>query len=221
MDIMYPDAEVILGLNPDLIIAAELNRTADGEDPFKLIRETGIPVVYIPTSNSIEGIYEDIRFIASTLGAADRGEALVSRMREEIDRIAATGAKAAEKKSVYFEVSPFPYMVSFGAETYLHEMIEVIGAKNIFAGQKGWFSPSAEAVIEADPEVILTMVHDAVNPAGDSIGEINSRPGFATIRAIQNNAIYYIDGDSVSRPSPRIIPALRQMSRAVYPELYD
>jgi iron complex transport system substrate-binding protein len=214
IDFSYPDAEVIIGLKPDLIIAAGHNMTVSGEDPFKLIKDTGISVVYIPTSSSIAGIYEDIRFIAGLLEVREKGEALINGMKAEIDAIAARGAGFAEKKSVYFEISPYPYMVSIGRETYLSEMISVIGADNIFADQKDWFSPAAESIIERNPDVILTLT--GLN--ADPVDEILRRPGFEHTRAVQNKAVYPIDGDAASRPSPNIVIALKQMAAAVYPE---
>jgi iron complex transport system substrate-binding protein len=214
IDFAYPDAEVIIGLKPDLIIAAGHNMTVSGEDPFKLIRDTGISVVYIPTSSTIADIYEDIRFIAGLLDAREKGEELISGMKAEIDAAAARGAALAERKSVYFEISPFPYMVSAGRETYLGEMIGVIGADNIFADQKDWFSPAAEVIIERNPDVILTLTGFDADP----VTEILRRPGFEHTRAVQNNAVYSIDGDAASRPSHNIVIALKQMAAAVYPE---
>ena len=41
----------------------------------------------------------------------------------------------------------------------LNEMIQTIGAENIFANQDAWISPTAEeSVIDANPDVILTNV---------------------------------------------------------------
>jgi iron complex transport system substrate-binding protein len=223
IDFMYPDGEQILNLNPDLIIAAGHNQTGAGNDPFKLIREAGISVVYVPTSNSIKGIYEDIRFIAELLGAAGEGGEIIRRMQEEVETIAARGASVSPKKSVYMEISPFPFMVSCGKETYLNEMIEIIGAENIFADEKGWFSPAAEAILERNPDVILTLVNAGGTGEASSrepTEEIKGRSGFGTIRAVQNDEVYALDADSASRPSPGILPALRQMARAVYPDWY-
>jgi iron complex transport system substrate-binding protein len=214
IDFSYPDAEVIIGLKPDIIIAAGHNMTVSGEDPFKLIKDTGIFVVYIPTSSAIADIYEDIRFIAGILEAREKGEELINGMKAEIDAAAARGAAIAERKSVYFEISPYPYMVSIGRETYLGEMISVIGADNIFADQKDWFSPAAEIIIERNPDVILTLT--GLN--ADPVAEILHRPGFEHTRAVQNNAVYPIDGDAASRPSHNIVIALKQMAAAVYPE---
>jgi iron complex transport system substrate-binding protein len=216
IDFAYPDGEVILGLRPDIVFAAEHNRTVSGADPFALIRETGIPVAYIPTSVSIADIYRDIRFIAEALGVPEKGESLAEDMREQVDAIAQTASAIGEKKTVYIEISPFPYMTSCGEGTYLNEMIHVVGALNIFAGEKSWFSPAPEAVISRNPEVILSLAGPEVNPLED----MRRRPGFGVINAVQNNRVYSIDADAASRPSCHIVLALKQMAAAVYPELF-
>jgi iron complex transport system substrate-binding protein len=220
IDFAYPDGEAILGLEPDIVFAAGHNQTVSGSDPFTLIRETGIPVVYIPTSAGIADIYRDIRFIAEVLGVPERGEKLAGDMRAEIEAAARTGSAITEKQSVYFEISPFPYMATFGQETYLNEMIGVIGAVNIFAGEKGWFSPSPEAIIERNPDVILTLAGSADGPVENPLREMQSRPGFEALNAVKNGRVYSIDADSASRPSHRIVFALKQMAAAVYPDLF-
>jgi iron complex transport system substrate-binding protein len=78
-------------------------------------------------------------------------------------------------------------------------------------------SPSVEAIIERNPDVILTCVDYIEDP----IGEIKSRDGFNYINAVINNRIHKIDTNSLVRPSARILLALNQMARAVYPELYE
>ncbi|MDU7111616.1 MAG: helical backbone metal receptor, partial [Clostridium perfringens] len=55
IDFRNPDAEAILALKPDVIIASGHNREGK-EDPFKVLKDAGIPVVYIPTSESMDGI---------------------------------------------------------------------------------------------------------------------------------------------------------------------
>jgi iron complex transport system substrate-binding protein len=96
-------------------------------------------------------------------------------------------------------------------------MISAIGARNIFANDNWLVSPGAESIIERNPDVILTNV----NYIDDPVEEIKSRPGFNHINAVMNNRIYQIDTDSSVRPSSRIILALRQMSQAVYPDVYE
>lgn len=216
IDFSNPDAETIIGLEPDIIIASGHNKTGSSEDPFKVISESGIPVVYIPSSDSIEGIYKDIEFIADILGAQDKGQTLILDMKSQIDEVSKIGKTINDKKKVYFEIAPAPNLFTFGNSTFLNEMIEIIGAENVFKDENGWVTPSAEAVIDKNPDVILTNVNYIENP----VDEIKKRDSFENINAVKENKVYQIDTNSSSRPSHKIILALNQMAKAVYPEKY-
>ena len=210
IDFLNPDAETIIGLEPDIVIASGHNKTGSVEDPFKAISEAGIPVVYIPSSDSIDGIYKDIEFIADVVNERSKGKAQVEEIKDIGDTI-------TDKKSVYFEISPAPYLSSFGKSTFLNEMIEIIGAKNIFENEEGWISPTAEAIIDANPDVIITNAGYMENPTE----EIKSRDAWENINAIKNNEVYLVDQNASSRPSQNVIKALEQMAKAVYPEHYE
>ena len=214
IDFLNPDAETIIGLEPDIVIASGHNKTGSVEDPFKAISEAGIPVVYIPSSDSIDGIYKDIEFIADVVNERSKGKEIVDDMKAQVEEIKAIGDTITDKKSVYFEISPAPYLSSFGKSTFLNEMIEIIGAKNIFENEEGWVSPTAEAIIDANPDVILTNVNYVENPTK----EIMSRDGWDNITAVKEKAVYSIDANSSSRPTQNIIKALKEMAKAVYPD---
>jgi iron complex transport system substrate-binding protein len=217
MDFFYPDAEVIIGLEPDVIIANGHNATGTGDDPFRLLRETGIPVAYISMSKSINDIYEDIAFIADLLQSPDRGAALIRSMKEQVDEITRQAASIKNKKTVYFEISAAPEMYTFGKGSFIDDMISAIGAINIFGNDNWIVTPGAEVIIDRNPDVILTNVDYLEDP----VGELKSRAGFDHISAVINNRVYRIDTDSSVRPSARIILALGQMAQAVYPEAYE
>ena len=216
MDFFFPDAEVLLGLQPDLIIASGHNTTGTGDDPFRLLTEAGISVVFIPMSDSINDIYIDIAFVAALLQAEEEGERLIRSMQAEIAEITRMVPYIENPRTVYFEISPAPDMMTFGRNSFIGDMISAIGGLNIFEDESWLVMPGAESVIARNPDVILTNV----NWIDDPIGEIRSRPGFSHISAIANNRIYQIDTDSSVRGSARITLALRQMIHAVYPELH-
>ena len=217
IDFLNPDAETIIGLEPDIVIASGHNKTGSVEDPFKAISEAGIPVVYIPSSDSIDGIYQDIEFIADVVNERSKGKEIVDDMKAQVEEIKAIGDTITDKKSVYFEISPAPYLSSFGKSTFLNEMIEIIGAKNIFENEEGWVSPTAEAIIDANPDVIITNAGYMENPTE----EIKSRDAWENVNAIKNNEVYLVDQNASSRPSQNVIKALEQMAKAVYPEHYE
>lgn len=216
IDFLNPDAEAIIGLEPDLIIASGHNKSGSSDDPFKLVKEAGISVVYIPSSESIQGIYDDIMFIADITNTKEKGQEIVDNMKSQIDEISQKAKNVKEKKKVYFEIGPAPNLYSFGNSTFLNEMIELVGAENIFKDINGWTSPSEEAVIDANPDVILTNVNYVEN----SIEEIKSRKGWENIKAIKDNQVYMIDKNASSRPSQHIVTALKQIANAIYPEYY-
>lgn len=105
-------------------------------------------------------------------------------------------------------------MYSLGSNTFIHEMLELIGAKNILAKQKNWVAVSDETVISANPDVILT----SVNYIPDPVAEIMQRPGWHVISAVKNKRVFRIDNNSSSRPNHNIVKALKQIAAAVYPE---
>ena len=217
IDFLNPDAEAIIGLEPDLIIASGHNKSGSSDDPFKLVKEAGISVVYIPSSESIQGIYDDINFIADITNTKQKGQEIVDNMKSQIDEISQKAKNIKDKKKVYFEIAPAPNLYSFGNSTFLNEMIELIGAENIFKDENSWLAPTEESIIERNPDVILTNVDYIDNP----IQEIKSRPGWENINAVKNNQVYLIDKNSSSRPSSHIIKALNEMAKAIYPDVYN
>lgn len=217
IDFASPDAETIVGLEPDLIIASGHNKTGSPEDPFKVISEAGIPVVYIPSSDSIEGIYNDIEFIADILNEEEKGKEIIENTKSEIEEIAKVGKTIKDKRKVYFEIGPAPSIFTFGNSTFLNEMIELVGGENVFKDDGVWVSPSEEAVIEKNPDVILTNVNYIENP----VEKIKTRDGWENINAIKNDEVYTIDTNSSSRPSHKITVALKEMAKAIYPDSYE
>lgn len=211
-----PDAESIIALNPDIIIASGHNKSGD-EDPFKAVKEAGISVAYIPTSTSIDGIYGDIEFIASLTNTKSKGTEMINDMKKEIEAVKKIGDSIEDKKTVYFEIASGSKLSSFGSGTFLNEMIDIIGAKNIFADENGWISPSEEVVVTANPQVILTNQ----TYLDDPIGTIATRAGWEGVAAVKNNNIYVIDNNTSSRSSQNVIKALKEMAKAVYPDKYE
>lgn len=215
LDMALPDMEQLVDLRPDVLLVTNMT-LYDQENPYQSLIDMGVCVACVPTSDSIADIESDIAFVASVFGAEEKGQELIDDMQGEIDRIAAIGETITEKKSVYFEISAAPSMYSFGDGVFLNEMLEIIGAKNILASESGWLGVTEEAVVNADPDVILTNV----NYIEDPVGEILSRPGWEEVTAVRDGNVYYIDNMASSLPDHNVVKALAEMAAAVYPEYY-
>ncbi|OVE65834.1 ABC transporter substrate-binding protein [Clostridium diolis] len=214
IDFKNPDAETLVSLKPDIIIASGHNKTGS-EDPFAAVKEAGIPVVYIPTSSSTEDLYKDIDFISKITGTEKKGDEMTANLKDKISSIKKIGDTITYKKNVYFEIGSTSGLYSFGNNTFLNEMIEIVGAKNIFANENSWISPSPEAVVKSNPDVILTN-----EPTSNAVDNIKTRDGFQEVTAVKNNKVFAIDNNSSSRPSQNILKALKQIAKAIYPEEY-
>ncbi len=214
-DMMAPDAEQMVALEPDIIYTTGMSM-AEGNDPYKPIKDMGICVAYIPASDSIEGIYEDIIFFAKSFGDDKKGVDLVNGMITEIDGIKEKASTIENKKTVYFEIAAAPALYSFGKGVFINEMIEIIGAENVLSEYDMWISISEENVIASDPDVIITNVDYIENP----VEEIKSRSGWENMTAIKNNDVYFVDNYATSHSNHNIIKGLEQMAEAVYPDIY-
>ena len=202
----------------DVIFVSSIS-SSGGEDPFQPLQELGATVVCIPTSSSIEDIYEDVTFLGQVMGKTERADEINQNLKAEIDRIAALGASIPEdqRKTVYFEISAAPSAYSTGSGTYMDEMISLIGANNMMADKaEGWTSVDSEVVVSGNPDVILTNVDYIEDP----VGEIKSREGWEAVTAVKNGDVYQIDKQSSSLPNENIVSALEEMGKAVYPEVF-
>ncbi len=219
LDMLRPDAELLLSLAPDVVFASSMTRDGQGHDPFAALSRAGVRVEYIRTSETLRDIEEDILLVAGAVGKREKGVEIARRMMREIAEIGEICASVPEwdRPLVVFEIAPAPAIYSFGRGVYLDELLSAAGARNAFAGETGWLATGAEAIVAANPDVILTNV----DYLDDPVAEILSRPGWSAVNAVKNGRVYRIDNESSSQPAPAVSRALAQIARACHPELFD
>lgn len=216
-DTVNPDVEQLTALAPDMLLVSNLS-LYDQEAPYQPLIDAGVCVICVPTSDSVEDVRNDIRFLAAALRVPEEGERVVAEMDGKLKALSDVVSDIPEegRKSVYFEISPAPYLYSSGSGTYLHELIELAGGRNVLTDQNGWISVEGETVAAANPDVIFTNV----NYTDDPVGEILGREGWAGVSAVQNKEVYYIDNMASSLPDQNIVIAVEEMAQALYPERF-
>ena len=212
-DMMNPDAEKIISLNPDIIFVNTFS-VFSGKSSIDAIKSLGLTVAVIPNSDTLAGIEDDIYFLGEVLKLEDKAEEIVFEMRENIEKIKSIGDKVEDKKSIYFEIGTMPNLYSFGTNVYLDDMINIIGAKNIFEDRNSWIAVSEESVLSANPDTIFTSVDYIDNP----VSEILNRKAWQNIKAIQKKQVYFIPSSSL--PNHNIIKSLILMAKSIYPNEY-
>lgn len=206
--------EKVVALKPDLVLA-----TLDGnsKDQIQHLRELKIPVVII-SSMTLKDVSESIKLVANALGLPTQGKALSEKLEQGL---ADARARAQSRRArdiplprVVLEVGDDPLVV-VGKGTFIHEVIETVGAENIFAGSPVHYPrPSLEQVMSVDPDLILLIT------MGDDPNYTKRLAGrwdrFPKLKAVAKHRVKIIDGNLIARPSLRLLQGLPMLEEAIY-----
>jgi iron complex transport system substrate-binding protein len=109
-----------------------------------------------------------------------------------------------------------------GADTFIDDLISVAHATNIAhdAGS-GWIPISAEFILTADPDWILTASScsggETLSEAKDRLlAEMQADPVWSKLTAVRRGNVIVIESDVLLRPGPRILDALQQVQTAIH-----
>ena len=217
LDMQNLNMEKIIELAPDVLFINEINFS--GEDTkYDLLKKSGIQIVNISASESLQNIKDDITFISTYTKTEKKGQAFVSEIDKTIKTVKDKSKEnTGEAKKVYFEIGAAPYYYTFGNGTYLNEIIELCGAKNIYASQNGWLSNTEESIIQGNPDIIISNIEYE----GYSYKEILNRKGWNIINAIKNNKVYYVDSNATSRASQNVVQGIKEIANAINPGTFE
>lgn len=206
------NTEVIVGLQPDLIISSDLVPLSQ----LELLEDQGIPFVILAT-RTLDDVMKDIRLVGILTGHVDDAVALAEDLEERVDAITAkTLAEGVVMPRVYVEY--YPYW-TYGPGSFGDDLIALAGGINIASNTSSEYPMvTSEFVIAQDPEVIVYTFGYMTSTTAD---EIASRPGWDTITAVSTDRIYSIDDNLVSRYGPRIVDGLEQLAETLHPELFE
>ncbi len=213
------DAELILSMEPDLALVQGYH-AQNHSDILDQYEEAGIDVIVIEGGNSFEEVYDAIGLLGTVTGTTDKAEEIVTDMQESLAEIKEQASEISEEdqKKVWVEVAPSPDIFTTGQGTFMHEMLEAIHAVNAAGEQEGWVNMTEEEIVSLNPDVIVTTYGYYVE---DPIDEVVSREGWSDIPAIENERIYDVDNDTVTRPGPRLIEGVETLAELVYPEVFE
>jgi iron complex transport system substrate-binding protein len=205
--------EAILRLQPDLVLCK-----SDSHEPLiKTFGSLNIPILALGSERFRE-LCDETTLIASFTHREKEAEQMVDqwKVRLEVIKRAVATIGTTERPRVFYQVWDEPLMTA-GPDSFIGELLEIAGLHNIFSDLANRYTRvSTEVVLERDPEVILAP---ASHSSEVTLESFVRRPGWQEISAVRNHRIHLIDGDRVSRCGPRVLDALEEMIRAVYPEL--
>ncbi len=218
-DFSNPNMEVIVSVNPDLILATGGVQA----ETVVTMRDLGYKVLVLDPP-SVDGVFKDIELVGNATGKGSYARSLVDSLKNRMSDVEQKVANAASKPKVYYEVWYDPTSLwSAGSKAFQNELIEKAGGTNIFADQElDYFQSTAEVVIERSPNVILLPTEGMGfgAPFWESLDAVKQRPGWDSISAVQNNKLFQVDGDAIARAGPRVVDSIEELAEFFHPELF-
>lgn len=205
---MDTNIEAVVAAGPDVVFAgASINQKA-----VEALRALNVKV-FASEPKTIQEAIDRIELMGRIMNTPEQAKKAADEMRADLKKVT-DAVKNAPKKRVYLEFSPG---WTVGSGEFMSEMVALSGGVNIAADKPGWYKIDPEAIIKANPEVILYAKGAA--GMGSILDEINKRPGWNAIDAMKNKKHYAVEDNLVVRVGPRITKGLLEVAKAIHPEL--
>jgi len=193
------DLERILALKPDLIVAWH-----SGNKPAQLarLRQFGIPVFESQPAD-FGMIATSLEQLAHLAGSDASGQAAAAAFRARWHSLQ-DQYRGRPEVSVFYQIWSQPLMTLNGRHM-VSSVLRLCGGRNVFA-ELLQLAPtvSVEAVLAADPQVILTP--------GDAKDQPLERwRQFPRLRAVRDGQLYSVNADWLNRAGPRILDAAAEV----------
>lgn len=191
------DLERIAALQPDLIAV-----WGSGFPPATLeaLRRLGAPL-FVSEPKTLADIAASLERLGTLTASAGAGP-VAAAFRARLDALRARYA-ARRPVTVFYQIWPQPLMTLSGRHA-LSEAIRVCGGRNVFEDLAP-IAPqvSVEAVLAADPEVIVTA-----EPGGRRTDALEGWKRFPQLRAVRAGRLVTLDADRINRHTPRLLDEL-------------
>jgi len=218
---IQPDMERIAALLPDLVVIQK--------NPIQLqarLQRLGLRVLELEY-DSVEQTYAAITQLAQAGGVAERGVALNTRLRGGLAAVRKQTA-GRERRSMVFIIGRNPGavdgLIAVGRRSYLTELMEIAGGKNVFADTVAPYPKIAlEELLARNPYAIVDM-GDMANTEG--VGERQRNAVVAlwkrhgALEAVRGGRVFAVASDIFVVPGPRMLDAARAFARMLHPEVF-
>lgn len=206
-----PNAEAIIAFRPDLVIVS-----GDANRVVSSLRTAKVRVLVAPAAATLADTYRQIRQIGAATCRKAGAKRLVARMKRSIARIVASVPAATRDLTYYHELDQFLFTAT--SKTFIGQVYRLLGLRNIAdeadGAGSGFPQLSAEYVIASSPDLIFLADTKCCR---QNAATVAARPGWESIAAVKNGAVFALNDDVASRWGPRVVTFLRIVARRIAP----
>jgi iron complex transport system substrate-binding protein len=216
--LLDPDTERILTLHPDLVITYETQG-----DIEKRFERAGI-MVFSYRHSGIDGMLDTMRRIGEIVGSTQEASAAVRALQQRLASIRARVKGLPRPRTLLvFERTPQTLRDLYvsGGTGFLNDMLDVAGAVNVFADiTRESVQPSQETLIARAPEVIVEIRAKPIADDADARRDHAVWNTLVSIPAVRQHRLYFLSGDQLVVPGPRLADGAEMIARALHPDAF-
>jgi len=215
--IAAPNLEQIVRLRPDLVLA-----TAEGNarDLLDRLERLGLRTFALQP-DSYDRVVDSIRVLGRALNADQAAHRVAGEVEQSVQRVRELVAGRSRPRVLYL-IWTDP-LIAAGAGTYLHDLLELAGGRNIVWEHTGAYPRlNWEQVVDRAPEVILLADHrddgeQAARGSGDMPPDWHT---WQAVPAIRTGRVRAVPSNTILRPGPRVGEGVVRLARAIHPEAF-
>ena len=197
------DMERLLALRPDVVLTWPSGTPDDIIQRLEALKLTHRGIA----THRLADVSAALRTIGAIAGTTGTAEAAAARFDTEIAELRRTYA-AARPISVFIQLDDQPVYTVNGRHI-ISEVVELCGGRNVFADLPQLAPPvSIEAVIAADPEVIVSTDDTIADP-------LAMWQRWTGLRAVRAGAVFSLPADTMARATPRLVAGTRATCAAL------
>ena len=215
------DPEYVIAAVPDVVVIRPfLRRQNPGY--FLELEKAGITLVSL-YPQSLDDFDEYIRRLALLSGRAAGAEERLSGFHAGLVEIQGITAKAAGKKTVFFE-STENEVRTVAAGSLPARAIQFAGGVNIAEGAEPMTPGSSiarfgvEKLLGHAEEIDVYAIQQGAMNRSSSLAAVQARPGFGAVKAVRNGDVFFISEKLISSPTFRYLDGVRALAAFLYPE---
>ena len=219
----YTDAnyEKLYTLKPDMVVLLDEHVAA-----VERLRALGIPCARLDTS-TMPSILNTLQTLGNLLDEQEKSQAIVAEIQERMSEIRKRTAHAPQRRVLIsigrnMGTGTLSDIYVVGRNTLYHEMLETIGAENVYTGSLEYAHMSQEGIMRLAPDVVIDLIPDLGTSVQMTVEEVRAQwNALENIPAVKSGQVYVCDDDYVCVPGPRFILVFEDIARAVYPECFE
>lgn len=211
------NAEAVLALGPDLVLAADITP----QEQIKSLEDLGLTVFALPNPTELDGMYDNLRTVATLTGHTDETETLITSLKARVKAVEDKLAPISSRPLVFYEIDGTDPKAPWtaGPGSFIETMIEMAGGSNVGSGLKDqWAQISLEELVKQDPAIIV--LGDTVF-GGNTPELVKQRAGWDGLTAVKNDKIFPFDDNLMSRPGPRLVDGLEALAKLLHPGVFE